>query len=151
MDTAESNPVPWLREGTGVSPQDGGCVMQVIDWISTGGWTDEPRCVYPELREIAIVVNDDMSDEGRQRLLDLVPRLMNTAYPRPGGYDPLLDDQIEQAVNGWHYAVRPAPFTEDEFQLGLLTAAIDAYDRFTGRPKAEERIDFAAVCEVMRA
>lgn len=149
MDTAESNPVPWLREGAGASPQDGGCVMQVIDWIDTGGWSDEPKCVYHALREMAISVNDELSDEGRQRLLDLVPRLMGTAL-LPGGfvYDQTLDDVLEDAVYEWP---RPAPINADDYLIGTLVAALDAYDRYTGRPAPEERVDFSAVCEVMRA
>lgn len=71
--------VPWFRRGAGETPADGGCILQVIDWISSGGWTDEPECVHPVLRAASIRVNDSLDDAGRQRLLDLVPRLMGTA------------------------------------------------------------------------
>ncbi len=73
------NKVPWLRSGTGATPADGGCVMQIVDWISTGGWTDNPSCVHPVICHFAIAVNDRLDDGGRQRLLDLVPRMMDTA------------------------------------------------------------------------
>jgi hypothetical protein len=53
--------------------------MQVIDWIDNGGWTDHPECVHPVLRRLAISVNDTLDDRGRQRLLDLTPRLIGTA------------------------------------------------------------------------
>lgn len=73
------NEVPWLRSGAGVTPAEGGCVMQIVDWIHRNEWTDDPPCVHPVIRHFAIAVNDQLDDEGRQRLLDLVPRMMNTA------------------------------------------------------------------------
>ena len=72
------NQVPWLRSGTGRTPADGGCIMQVIDWINREEWTDNPPCVHPVIRHIAIAVNDSADDEGRQKLLDLAPRMMGT-------------------------------------------------------------------------
>ena len=73
-----TNPVPWLRSGVGETPQDGGCIMQIIDWIDRNEWTDQPVCVHPVLRRLAIRANDSLDDAGRQKLLDLAPRLMNT-------------------------------------------------------------------------
>ena len=71
--------VPWLRSGTGSTPSDGGCIMQVIDWIDRNKWTDRPPCVHPVLAKLAIRANDSLDDKGRQKLLDLAPRLMGTA------------------------------------------------------------------------
>src|SRR6516165_6729745 len=71
-------PVPHLRSGVGKTPSEGGCIMQVIDWISSNSWTDNPECVHPVLRSLAIRVNDSLGDDERQKLLDLAPRLMNT-------------------------------------------------------------------------
>ena len=73
------NTVPWLRTGTGATPQDGGCILQVIDWIDRNEWTDHPPCVHPVIQRLAISANDSLDDTGRQKLLDLVPRMMNTA------------------------------------------------------------------------
>jgi hypothetical protein len=73
------NPVPWLRKGTGTTPAEGGCILQVVDWVHRGGWTDQPPCVHPVLRRLAVGANDTLDDEGRQRLLDLAPRLIGTA------------------------------------------------------------------------
>jgi hypothetical protein len=52
--------------------------MQIADWISTGGWTDQPDCVHPVFRKLAIQLNDSLPDGERQKLLDLIPRLLNT-------------------------------------------------------------------------
>jgi hypothetical protein len=78
-----TNPVPWLRSGVGRNPQDGGCILQVIDWVDRHQWTDSPPCVHPVLRKLAIYVNDRADDEQRQRLLELAPRLMGTASDDP--------------------------------------------------------------------
>jgi hypothetical protein len=71
--------VPWLRSGVGKTPGEGGCIMQVIDWIDRQGWTDRPPCVHPLLARVAIQANDALDNDERQQLLDLVPRLMGTA------------------------------------------------------------------------
>lgn len=71
--------VPWLRSGTGKTPADGGCIMQVIDWIDRHEWSDKPPCVHPVLRELAIGANDRLDNGQRQKLLDLAPRLINTS------------------------------------------------------------------------
>jgi len=70
--------VPWIRSGVGEAPGDGGCVMQITDWIYRNKWTDEPPCVHPVIRHLAIYINDNLADEERQKLLDLIPRMMNT-------------------------------------------------------------------------
>jgi len=70
--------VPYLRSGTGKTPAEGGCIMQVIDWIHSGGWTDQPTCVHPILRGAAIKANDSLADDQRQGLLNLTSRLMGT-------------------------------------------------------------------------
>lgn len=72
------NPVPWLRAGEGATPAEGGCIMQVIDWIHRGGWSDHPECVNPTIRELAICANDALNDHDRQELLNLAPRIMGT-------------------------------------------------------------------------
>ena len=46
--------VPWLRSGTGSTPNDGGCIMQVIDWLDSAGWSDSPACVHPAIGGVLI-------------------------------------------------------------------------------------------------
>jgi len=72
-------PVPWLRSGTGRTPAEGGCILQVIDWIDRNQWTDHPVCVHPAIAKVAIRANDTLPDGERQKLLDLAPRIMGTA------------------------------------------------------------------------
>jgi len=70
--------VPWLRSGTGSTPAEGGCILQVIDWIDRNQWTDRPVCVHPAIAKVAIRANDTLPDGERQKLLDLAPRIMGT-------------------------------------------------------------------------
>ena len=70
--------VPWIRSGTGATPAEGGCVMQMVSWIADNEWIDSPPCVHPVIRSLAIYVNDELPDDERQKLLDLIPRMMNT-------------------------------------------------------------------------
>lgn len=47
-------------------------------------WSDRPKCTHPALAELARLVNDAATPEGRDRLLPLVPRLvgLNARDPR---------------------------------------------------------------------
>lgn len=89
--------IPWLRQGYGNAPANGGCIMQVIDWISTGGFSDRPSCVNPALQVIAIKTNDLSSDEDRQKLLDLAPRLMGTSEGGPEVHRALAEWAVSKA------------------------------------------------------
>lgn len=75
--------VPHLRRGTGRTPADGGCLLQIVDWIDRHAWTDRPPCVHPVLARLAIASNDRLRDGERQTLLDLIPRLRGTASDDP--------------------------------------------------------------------
>lgn len=71
--------MPQLRVGVGSSPTQGGCVIQVASYLWNGEWRDDTPCVHPVLRRAAIIVNDSVADETRQKLYPLIPRLMGTA------------------------------------------------------------------------
>ncbi|MBA2714769.1 MAG: hypothetical protein H0U55_14585, partial [Rubrobacteraceae bacterium] len=63
--------VPFIRSGTGSTPAEGGCWMQVIDWTAhDGSWTDAPDCVHPVIRSLGIAINDRLPDDKRQVLLE---------------------------------------------------------------------------------
>ena len=95
-DVINTVTVPWLRSGKGATPGDGGCIMQVIDWINRCEWTDSPPCVNPAFRSVAISLNDSLDDQGRQRLLSLAPRLMNT-NPSEGNHT-VSDESCDRTV-----------------------------------------------------
>jgi hypothetical protein len=50
--------------------------MEYASYLSGGRWTDDPACTHPLLASLARQVNDRISDDARQRLLDLVPEVI---------------------------------------------------------------------------
>lgn len=70
--------LPKLRSGKGPRGKSL-CVMQAVDFLRNDGWGAQPQCVHPSLTSLAITVNDQVDDETRQKLYDLVPRLVDTA------------------------------------------------------------------------
>ena len=167
-------PIPYLRSGTGTTPRDGGCVMQIVDWISRHAWTDQPPCVHPVLRVLAIKANDTLDDTRRQQLLDLVPRLMHTAtedrrvtvglachvaravlpiYEARYPADPRPRQAIDAAERGDTGAAARAAdaawAAAADTPMALLLSTLDAYDRLTGRVPPTTQPDYTAVCAVM--
>ncbi len=68
--------LPQLRTGTGATPKDGGCLVQVAGFLYDGeSWTDRAACVHPALRSAGILVNDSLSKDGLRRLSLLAARI----------------------------------------------------------------------------
>ena len=71
--------VPLLVRGVTSTPKDGGCLVQIANWLADPHtWTDEPVWVEPILAECATRVNDAVDDQSRHRLALLAPRLAGT-------------------------------------------------------------------------
>jgi hypothetical protein len=67
-----------LRQGTGKSLDERICVMQAVDYVTTGGLSDHPDCACSALTRYAITVNDRADDEQRQKLKPLILKLVGT-------------------------------------------------------------------------
>lgn len=124
--------VPYLRKGKGGSPERGGCIMQVLDWIERGTWTDEPPSVHPVIRRVAIAVNDNVDEEQRQRLLDLGPRMRNT-------WIGFADWRVNTELEKW--LVRVVGKKASPPTVELLIELLDLYDALTGRGAPTEPLD----------
>ena len=131
----EVNQVPWLRSGTGATPKDGGCIMQVIDWIHRNQWTDRPPCVHPVIQRLAIRANDSLPDDQRQKLLDLAPRMMGTASE-----DTRLSVQLAVFCARWALPLFEARYPND----GRPRKAIEATEAWLVNPN-EENLERAQV------
>lgn len=139
---------PLLRKGTGETPEDGGCLVQVAGYLNDGvSWTDETPCVHPVLRYIAIWANDDSPDSERQSLLSLVPRLIGTGLDTVWASMPdmlnIQDPLSHKILEAAEFEVKETHFGDEAGKLAYtlvrgswfdrLKAALDAYDEFTGR------------------
>ena len=58
--------------------EKGLCVMQAVDYISSGGLSDHPECACAILTNYAIALNDRFNDKDRQKLKPLIPLLVGT-------------------------------------------------------------------------
>jgi hypothetical protein len=94
--------------------------MQVVDWIDRHEWTDDPPCVHPVLQRLAIGANDSLNDEERQKLLDMAPRLMNTAST-----DKRLSVQLAVFCAEWVLPIFEARNPADERPRKAIQAARD--------------------------
>jgi hypothetical protein len=72
-------PLPRLTRGRHKAAGHEACVMELVSFLNEEEWSDHPHCVQPVLAAAARAVNDRVSDQGRQRLVDLAPRLAGTA------------------------------------------------------------------------
>jgi hypothetical protein len=61
-----------------LGPEDGACLMEYTSVLAGEPFSDTPRCTDPTLAALARFVNDVTSDNGRQRLAPLAPRLAVT-------------------------------------------------------------------------
>jgi hypothetical protein len=68
--------LPILSPGKHRSPRTGACFMELASLLAGERWSDHPACTHPLLAALARHVNDQTSDAGRQRLVDLVPSVI---------------------------------------------------------------------------
>ena len=68
--------VPVLSRGTHRRPRDGGCFMEFASYLAGEKWSDHPACTHPLLASLARLVNDEMTDHGRARLVPLIPEVV---------------------------------------------------------------------------
>lgn len=164
--------MPQLTNGTGPSPDKGGCVMQVVAYLWRKEWHDAPVCVLPVLRNFAISVNDNVEDEERQRLYRLIPRLMGTNpteewVDRSHAFLYLDEDgsiqeqyikrmrpkqpesnMLDENIQKWINDDLIHKFGDDHliYTVDNLELVLDRYDRITGRKAESCRVfdeDFA--------
>ena len=60
--------------------------MEYASWLAGERWSDHPDCTHPLLASLARLVNDHTSDDGRSRLVELIPSVVGLT-----GDDPRVD------------------------------------------------------------
>jgi hypothetical protein len=68
--------LPILSRGTHRNPRTGACFMEFASMLAGEPWSDHPACTHPLLAELARQVNDNTSDAGRPRLVELIPSVI---------------------------------------------------------------------------
>ena len=68
--------VPVLSPGRHRSPRRGACFMEFASFLAGERWSDHPSCTHPLLAQLARQVNDNVGDDGRQRLVPLIPSVV---------------------------------------------------------------------------
>jgi hypothetical protein len=69
----------WLAGGSHETREEGMCAMEWVAYVAGEPHTDEPICVSPVLRRFAISLNDNWTDEQRQKLRPYLARCIGTA------------------------------------------------------------------------
>jgi hypothetical protein len=67
-----------LRSGGHKSPEDGMCVMEAVAFVAGEPHSDHPECACPIISAFLRRWNDDLDDEGRQKLKPYIRKLVGT-------------------------------------------------------------------------
>ncbi len=69
--------VPILSRGRHRTPRKGACFMEFASYLAGERWSDHPSCTHPLLAQLARQVNDRIGDAERQRLVTLIPLVVD--------------------------------------------------------------------------
>lgn len=58
--------------------EEGHCALEVVAWLAGEEHSDHPKCASPVIGAFMRRWNDDLDDEGRQRLKPYLPRLVGS-------------------------------------------------------------------------
>lgn len=128
LDVDVPEGVPVLSRGTHRRPSDGGCFMEFASYLAGEKWSDHPACTHPLLAALARLVNDEMTDHGRARLVPLIPNVVGLQS----------DDLAVHAVIARRCALSALPVARPDDQRPLAVAVIVAerlLARLDGRPE----------------
>ena len=93
-----------LSIGAHLTPHDGACLMEVVSQAAGEPWSDAPACTHPLLGHLARLVNDTVSDPGRQQLVAFVPALAAATSSDPSTYP-----RLAMACTGRALRTNPSP------------------------------------------
>ena len=88
--------------------------MEYASYLAGERWSDHPACTHPLLAELARQVNDHVSDDGRQELVELVPDVIGVT-----GADLHIDARIALRA-----AQTALPIAPEEWQRVLAVAVL---------------------------
>ena len=145
--------MPYLSGGGHESPQRGACVMEYVSLLAGEKWSDDPACTDGALASIARQLNDAASEDDRQLLLSVIPRLIGTgglrAYPARSG---------SPVWRKWE-SLSHAAWSDTKVQVAKFHLLLDWFEKTYGRssnvnevtPVQLEQLRTAAIKETSNA
>ncbi|MDP4506971.1 hypothetical protein [Nonomuraea turcica] len=128
--------LPVLSRGRHRNPKRGACFMELASYLAGERWSDHPACTHPLLAALARLVNDNVSDDSRAKLVGLVPSIIGLAS----------DDLRVDARIALRCATTALPVAAAERQLALAVSVLAAEEMLArldgvppGRLSAESR------------
>lgn len=70
--------LPPLVQGSHTGPEHGLCAMEMVAFMECLPHTDKPECTCNVISVFVIAVNDTLDDNERQKLLPILPELVDT-------------------------------------------------------------------------
>jgi hypothetical protein len=131
----DAYPALNLIKGSGLTYEQGFCVMQAVAWFAGEAHTDAPECACPGLTAFAIRLNDLLADDKRQTLRRLIAPLTGTRSAAHRGLrsDYMLRRVVHELVaplfdTKWpeHAKAMRAAQTRDALRAACSLAAADA-------------------------
>ena len=89
-----------LGRGVHANPRRGCNVLEYASVLAGERWSSRPRSVHPAIADVAGMVNDQMTDDNRQLLTPLAPRLLGTSTADPRAW-PAITGACIRATLGW--------------------------------------------------
>ncbi|MEV0389080.1 hypothetical protein [Nonomuraea sp. NPDC050643] len=119
--------MPVLSRGRHRNPKRGACFMELASYLAGERWSDHPACTHPLLAALARLVNDNIGDQSRAKLVRLVPSIIGLAS----------DDLRVDARIALRCATMALPVAAAERQLALAVSVLAAEEmlaRLEGAP-----------------
>jgi hypothetical protein len=79
MNTTVPDFIPVLSRGAHYDPKEGACVMEMVSFLAGEEWSDTPACSYNSISFLAQLVNDNVSDDNRGKIANMIHRLIGTS------------------------------------------------------------------------
>ena len=115
--------------------------MEYTSFLAGERWSDHPACTHPLIAELARQVNDFISDDGRQRLAELVPDMIGLT-----GDDLRIDVRVALRA-----AQTALPIAAEDRQRMMAVAVLTCerlladLDHCPGAPLSQESSDALAL------
>jgi hypothetical protein len=103
--------------------------MEFASFMAGEPWSDHPTCTHPLLASLAREVNDRLSDDGRTRIVALIPDVIGVVG----------DDRIIDVTIAVHAAVAALPVAAFERQKSLAVALLRCERELAAFPEDSRR------------